>query len=382
MTYPIPNTTNTSDLAKQKILENDVAMEHVYGNPFGDFVGGKLSIVHQVEEVGKGAGQNIIFPIADAQDPDAGVARGDSTLRGQEVSMRRTSDKVEVDYVRFGTKVPNRELGEIRSPLPIYEEARSELEVKGKELLRNDLLAAAASGLTKTDANTKLGSLVSGAASPAQQRVLFGNDEGNYDADLATGVGACDTTDDKLSVSMIRKLVNKAKSMAGTYSITTRPRRLMPAMVEGDPNTMSLKQKYVLFADLRSIRDLQGDDEFKALRDDARQNIIAESFINRDLYVGMVDNVMIFEMPEIERIGAQGAGATSADVTHNLFCGAQAFGLGWGNMGEFREDDEDFGKDVYVAWHSIRGQKRMEYTPATGSAYNLGLIHAFAATAF
>lgn len=377
MSYPILNDT---DLAEKNILENEVAMEHVYHNPFGDFVGNRMSVIHQVEEAEKGAGQNIIFPIADAQDPDTGVAVGDSTLKGQEVAMRRTSDKVEIDYVRFATKVPNRELGEIRSPIAIYSDARTELEVKGQERLRNDLLAAAGEGLVATNVGTKAGDLISGAASPAKARVLFGNNEANYNATLATGVGACDVTNDKMSVSMIRKLVNKAKSMSGTYTGTVRPRRIMPSMVEGDPNSMSLRQKYTLFLDLRSVRDLQNDDEFKSLRDDARQNKISESFINKDLYVGMVDNVLIFEMPEIERIAAGTNGASSAQVTHNLFCGAQAFGLGWGNMGEFREEDEDFGKDVSIAWHSIRGQKRLQYTPATGSAYNLGLIHAFAAT--
>lgn len=378
--YPILNNT---DLAEKNILENEVAMEHVYGNPFGDFTGeSKMSVVMQVMNSQAGIGQNIIFPIADAQDPDRGVAVGDTTLRGQEEAMRRSSDKVEIDYVRFATKVPNYELGEIRSPIPIYEEARDELAVKGQERLRNDLLAAAAEGLITTNVDTKTGELVAGAASPAKQRVLFGNDEANYNATLATGIGACDTTNDKLSVSMIRKLVNKAKSMKGTYDIASRPRRLMPAMIEGDPNTMSLKQMYVLFADRRSILDLQLDEEFKALRDDARSNVIAESFIDRTLYVGKVENVLIFEMPEIERVSAGDNGASSAEVTHNFFCGAQAFGLGWGNMGEFREEDEDYGKDIGVAWHSIRGQKRLEYTPASGSPYNLGLIHAFAATSF
>lgn len=381
MTYPI---ATGADLAQKKILEmeSEIAREHIYGNPFGNFSGeSRNNIVQMIEDSSKGAGDTIYFPMADAQDPDVGVVLGEDTAEGQETSMRRTSDSLTIDYVRFGVFVPNRELGEIRSPIPVYEDAKMELMDKGIERLRNDIMDAAATGLTAVNTSTKLGAIVSGASSPAKHRALFGASESNYNSDLATAMATLDTTADLLTVSMIRQCVKKAKSMAGTYSLSSRPRRLKPATIEGDINNLTLREKYVLFTDSRSVYDLKNTDDFKALRDDMRRNTYSDAFTTPSMVVGEIENVIVVEIPEMERIGATGAGASSANVTHNLFCGAQAFGIGWGNRGEFRTREADYGKDVGVLWHSIRGQKMLKYTPESGSSYNLGLIHVFCATA-
>lgn len=376
--YPI---ATGSDLAEDKILamENDVKKEYIIGNPWSDFFGeSPLALVHVETNTGKGEGDVIKFVHRSALLTGK-TARGDTTLSNNEQVQRVTDDKITIDYVRDAIIVRNKRLGEIRSPVEIYGVAKDQLASLNKEVLRNDLTEAAAAGLTRPNATTDEGELVPSAASPDKARVLFGNSESNYNATLATGVGACDTTNDKLTVAHIRNLVKKAKSVEGTYT-GNRPERLHPAKVEGNNDGMSLRETYVLLTEYRGVRDLQADPEFKDLRDDARNQIISTSFINRDLYVGMVDNVMIYEMPEQSRVSAGASGASSAKVLHNFFCGSQALGLAWGYMGGFADETQDYGKDVGVAWESIRGQKRIEYTDRDGRVLNSGLIHSFTAT--
>lgn len=353
-----------SALAQKKILDQ-AAAEYIYLNPFGDFVGeSNKSVVHMVMNESKGAGDNIRFSLMDAIDPDTSFVEGDSQLVGNEVERTLRDDKVEIDYVRVATILRNRDLMDIRTPIEIWDAARPDLSDAHAQKLRNDMIDAAALSTT----------------SPIQSRIRFGASETNYDATVATGLANLDKTNDLLTVDLIRATKRKAQDSAGVYSGGVVSRKIRPATVEGDLNSTSYREQYVLFADFRSSDDLKSDTDFQTLRDDARNNIIAQSFINKSLYVGMVENVMIYEMPSIERIGSQGAGDASANTTHNLFCGAQAWGLGIGKAMHFVNDDFDYGKDVSVAASTIRGQKVLSFKDDSNNDVPAGLIHLMCAT--
>jgi len=363
MTDPV---ARDSALAQKKILDQ-AAAEYIYENPFGDFIGEtNKAIIQKIENSSKGEGDNIFFSLMEAIDPDTSFVEGDNQLVGNEVQRVLRDDKVEIDYVRVATILRNRDLVDIRTPIEIWGKARPDLASAHKEKLRNDLIDAAALGTT----------------SPLQGRIRYGALESNYDATVATGLATLDTTNDLLTVALIRAAKRKAQDSSGVYSggAANAVRKIRPATVDGDLNSTSYKEQYVMFVDFRSSDDLKSDPAFQALRDDARNNVIAQSFINKSLFVGMVENVMIYEMPEMERIGSAGAGDAGANTTHNLLTGSQAWGLGFGMVMEFEEDDFDYKKDVSVAASSIRGQKVLKYKNAANDEVEAGMIHIMCAT--
>lgn len=345
-----------------KNIQRQAAAEYIYGNPFADFISeSQTAVIHHERSETKGAGQRIFFSLLEALDPDL-MVRGDSQLVGNEQERVLRDDSVVIDYVRTATIIRNHKLLDIRTPIELIDKARPALVASHSESLRNDLIDAA--GVT---------------VSPLQSRVRFGALESNYNATLATALATLDTTDDLMNVALIRGVKRKAQDSSGTYSGGVTSRKIRPATVEGDLNSTAYKETYVIFLDFRSADDLKSDTVYQALRDDARQNLISMSFINKSLFVGMIENVLVYEMPELDRIGFPTAGASSANVTHNLFCGAQAWGLGTGMDMEFVDEDFDYKKDKSVAGNVIRGLKVLQYSDDTNDV-NAGLIHVMAAT--
>ena len=348
----------------EKNLEVKTANEYIYGNQFADFMGETNKSVIQVEHSeSKGAGDRIFFSLMEALDPDAMIL-GDSQLEGNEQERVVREDSLTIDYVRNASIVRNVKRLGIRSRIEFLERAQPDLSAAHTQRLRNDLIDAAA--LT---------------VSPVQGRIRFGALESNYNATLATGLATLDTTNDLLTVDLIRAVKRKAQDDSGVYSggSANATRMITPSEVEGNLSSTSYKETYVMFVDLRSADDLKSDADYQGLRDDARQNLISMSFINKSLFVGMIENVMIYEMPKLERIGHDGAGDSSADVTHNLFCGAQAWGVGIGEAMSFETEHFDYKKDQAVAAETIRGQKVLAYSDGTNDI-EAGMIHVMCAT--
>ena len=173
-----------------------------------------------------------------------------------------------------------------------------------------------------------------------QYRILYGNAEANYNATFATGTGAVDTTNDKLT----RSSISLMKRMARRRYRTTKGDSVDLPSIRPIRTGSQGREYFVAFAAPEAFGDLKSDMETANLDGRPRSPESNPVFQDGDLEY---DGVIIREIPEIGNYGAIGNG--SATVYPVYFMGAQALGCAWGQLPkatEKKEDDYGFIKGV------------------------------------
>jgi len=346
---------NGSEAAKS--IQANFFTEYLDGNTLSPFMGDQSSIIN-VDEVGKGEGDTHAFTLVGALDPDK-RASGNQMAAGNGERQKSYANTVTIQLVRKPAILENVKTLAQRTPMKLFERLRPQLMEVTQEMLRNDLIDSAA--------------YATGGSSPVQHRALFGVGESNYNATLNTALATVDATNDKLTVAHIRAL--KRKAVAQTNPAGTKVRKIRPFRMETDNGVKD--EFFCLFADPRAIADLQNDPTYVAMATQGKMEEKAPSFVRGSRFRGMVDNVLIYEEPAVQRIGYATAGASSAPVAHNLFCGAQAFGIVYGYLkGELADEYRDF-NNIYEVCHSeLRGQGMLTF-----GGYENGIIHSFTTAA-
>jgi len=101
------------------------------------------------------------------------------------------------------------------------------------------------------------------------------------------------------------------------------------------------------------------------------------SLFTGNAFRGSYDGVLIYEYDRINLV------ASTIQVAHNLFLGAQAGVVAWGQMPKFNEQEQDLGHIVTYEIHEIRKTEKVVYgraaIDATLSDEDNGVIHYFSA---
>lgn len=191
-------------------------------------------------------------------------------------------------------------------------------------------------------------------AAANQYRILFGNDEGNYNATFATGSATIDGTNDKLkrsSISLMKRMARRRYRTTKGDSIdlpSIRPIRT------GDQG----REYFVAFAGPEPFADLKADMESANLDGRPRAPESNPVFQDGDLEY---DGVIIREIPEISGYGNIGDSGTTA-VYPVYFMGAQALGLAWGQLPKATEKKEDdYGFIKGVGTESLWSVEKLRY---------------------
>lgn len=348
--------TNASNLNQPKVLKS--AFEtFVTSQELAPFMGsGEDAIIQRQVRVGKGAGDTTYFSLRGIL-PTSAIVSGTTQLEGAETQQELFDFGIVVDNKRSATVVPNRKLTDLRTPIALVEYMRPLLLDQHARALRDDIIATA-----------------DVTATPNRTRVLFGADDANYNATLATALATVDATNDKLSVAMIRTAVDKARNVA-SVSGGVESREIRPSSFKTING--ALQRSYVLWVDAEGARQLQADSEFKELRDDTRSNMISMPYFNGQDYLGMVEGVMVYRIDAMSALTKAAAGAAGIDVGHAVLCGAQAFGLSFGNVGSFeKSDNTDYNFNAKIGYHVIRGQEMFTFDTGAG-AVEQGVVHLF-----
>ena len=346
---------NGSEAAKS--IQGNFFTEYLDGNTLSPFMGDMSAIIN-VEEVGKGEGDTHTFTLVGALDPDK-RSTGNQQAAGNGERQKSFANALQIQLVRKPAILENVKTIAQRTPMKLFERLRPQLLEVTQEMLRNVLVDSAA--------------YATGGSSPVQARALFGVGESNYNATINTALGNVDATNDKLTVAHIRML--KRKAVAQTNPAGAKVRKIRPFRMESDNGVKD--EYFCLFADPRAIADLQTDSTFIALATQGKMEEKAPSFVRGSRFRGMVDNVLIYEEPAVQRIGYATAGASSSPVAHNLFCGAQAFGLVYGYLkSEMADEYRDFGNIYEVCHTELRGQGMLTF-----GGYENGIIHSFTTAA-
>lgn len=346
----------SSNLNQPKVLA-EAAREYHNGNTFAWAMGASMDAIIQVQiDESKGRGDTMYFSLREKLDPDSAVT-GNSTVRGNEQNQTLRDDSVTIDEINHSTIVERKRIVDLRTPVEITGFMRPLVLDMATERLRNDIIDSAAV-----------------TATPHRSRVLFGALDSNFNSTLATALANVDTTNDKMTVAVIKlarlKALNASVASAGVTS-----RKIRPFKVRMDNGAMV--ETYVMFLDSVAAYHLQQDTDFQNLRDDARRNAISMPFFNGSKYLGEVAGVMCYEIEELARIESAAGGAGSTRVAHNLLCGAQAFGIGVGQAGRFATEDIDYERHVGINYEIIRGTKMLKFQIADGSSVENGVVHVF-----
>lgn len=352
-------TTTVPTNARVIKWQREFFREYIRANRFSKYMGTDESSPIQVnEDLTKSIGETINFELVNRLSGNLDTATGAvsgqvsgvtgyNTLEGKEEALGIRNFRVTVNRTRWA--VVHDRLDEQFSAIDLVEAKRATLMDWSKENIRDRIVLALNSfstdGVTHqpyastnaTDRNTWTVNNV--------DRVLFGNSTSNYSATHATGITACDTTNDILNTTTLQALKDVAKS--------ANP-KIRPIKVNDE------EEWYVLFCGTRAFRSAQN-----ALASVVNQPLLQGNgrmdnplFTSGDL---TYDGVIIREVPEIGILpGTPGAGGTTA-VAPVFLCGTQAIAYAIAQRTKMIENVRDYGASQGAGTELIDGIAKMYF---------------------
>lgn len=360
-------TTLATALEKQKWISQYFA-EYVRETGFSGYMGkSSNSIIIAKMDLQEEAGKTINIPLI-TRLTGAGVT-GSTTLDGSEEALGNYNCAISIDWRRNGVRIPKST--SYKTEIDLLNAARDMLKMWEAEQLRDDVIKAMASVVTTGDTTVNLdaSSIANRDAYAAanSDRLLFGASVANYSATFATALGNVDSTNDKVTASMM----SLAKRLAKTADPHIRPFRSKVG-----------QEYFVAFHGARTFRDLKLDPVITQANREARPRDVENNplFQDGDL---IYDGVIHREVPEIDDVvstgtyNLDGAGAASADVRPVFVCGQQAVGVAWGQQPTPRTDTvKDYQFRPGVAIEELLGVKKLAFN---GKQH--GMVTVFAAAA-
>jgi N4-gp56 family major capsid protein len=365
--------TALSSALEKQVWSKDYLAEYVRESGFLPYMGRKkTSVICTMYELASEAGKTLNIPLITKLNA-AGV-RGSGVLDGKEEQLGNYNCAISVDWIRNAVKVPKST--SYKTEIDLLNAGRDMLKLWSADTLRADMIKYMAgptvttSSIPAVDIVDTDGNVVVTGATAANyntwsaansDRILYGAATSNYSATHATGLGAVDSTNDKLTVAQI----SLAKRMAKNASPAIRPFRLEDG-----------REYFVLFAGARSFRDLKADSNMTNANRDARarENNGMDNnplFQDGDL---IIDGVIVRQIEEISTLITTSsifaaAGASSIPVEPNFLCGQQAMGVAWGQEPmPITDMTADYKFRPGVAIEELRGIAKLHFGTGTSSA--------------
>ena len=357
--------------ANNKLISftQQINREFVRENMFSPYMSEALTAIIRLRSELKAGGEDMNIPLV-TRLTSAGVATG--TLVGNEEKIDNYGMRLRMEWARNAIVTTKSESH--KDSADIFGEAKPLLSDWGKELQRDELIAALMALPTETLPTSSGGVRVNGIqydlASAAQRntwnadnsdRILYGALTSNFNATHATALANVDVTADKFTATNLSLL----KRVAMNASPRLRPYK-----------TDNGYEYFVAFAGTNPFRDLKIS--LETINKDARpreNNGVSKNPLFQDgdqIY----DGVIVRMVPEISAFVTNvwttllTAGAASARVEPVFLCGQQAAVFGWGQMAKptFRKED-DYGFITGTGIEMAYGVAKMfKKHPMTGTA--------------
>lgn len=334
--------------------------EYLRANQFNQFMrADQNAIIHVVNKLGVEIGGKITIPLVNQLDEDGGVT-GSSQLVGNEAKLDQYAFSLTVEAVRNAVELNKSE--RVKSNMAMPAAAKAMLRDWCTKRLRRDIIRAlmtpSLTGViygTKADGTNKITDATEVASETLKDnyleankdRVLFGRSQANTvdsgTADHSASLANIDTTNDKLSVEVGAEAMRMAKEAQPLI----RPYQLKNGM-----------EFWVLFCTSVSFAQLKASTAIRdALKDGLPRGMDNPLFTHGVVYY---DGIMYVEVPEIPLLADKGASTT--DVSPNFLCGAQAVGLGWGQLPTpTRRKEDDYGFVYGYGIEEFRDVKKIFY---------------------
>jgi len=365
--------TALSSALEKQVWSKDYLAEYVRESGFLPYMGRKkTSVICTMYELASEAGKTLNIPLITKLNA-AGV-RGSGVLDGKEEQLGNYNCAISVDWLRNAVKVPKST--SYKTEIDLLNAGRDMLKLWSADTLRADMIKYMAgptvttSSIPAVDIVDTDGNVVVTGATAANyntwsaansDRILYGAATSNYSATHATGLGAVDSTNDKLTVAQI----SLAKRMAKNASPAIRPFRLEDG-----------REYFVMFVGARAFRDLKTDSNMTNANRDARarENNGMDNnplFQDGDL---IIDGVIIRQIEEISTLITTSsifaaAGNGSIPVEPGFLCGQQAMGVVWGQEPmPITDMTADYKFRPGVAIEELRGIAKLHFGTGSSSA--------------
>jgi hypothetical protein len=358
------------------VWKRDYLTSYVRASGFMPYMGrGESAIIRILRDLSTQAGSSIIVPLI-LELQGRGV-QGAEVLEGNEEEMQDFGDQVRINWVRNGVVVPKST--SFKTEIDLLNAARDRLKTWSKVQLKNALINAFRSiivpGVTDADGNPLADTAVSYETSTSSQRntfltnnvdrMLFGSSTSNSSSlNWATALGMVDSTDDKMSATVIQL----AKSLAKQTTNAASGMAINPYQSDATAG----REWYVMFMGSDDFGNASRDATIMGADKDARDRGVDSN----PIFQGgdrIYDGVILREIPELTPIA--GAGSGGVNVGRSFLCGAGALSVAWGQDPTPRSDmDRDYKFRPGVAIEELRGQKKTSF-----QGINYGVVEVFTA---
>jgi hypothetical protein len=349
-----------SEVRKQYFLE--VLMQ----SPLRMFMGNTQESVIQVIHKEKGTGPTSTFALArDIDYKQEGFGYDQISGKGQELKFYE--DTISVNLRWQSDKLQGMQLTQLNTPLDVYGELKPQLIRSHNKSLVYNILKSATFGSYAANF----------AAGPLADRVQYGT-AAAYDASMITAadnLGGNTYNNGGLSVDGIMNLRDMAVNGGTSYRANKIITPYMLKNREGAPDPY-----FVYFMSTASYKSLKADPAwtqyvYRGVIESPNQ----PSRIKGSFFKGQIENVLIYEVPELGDFMLTAAQGFARDNAWNLFCGAQAFGIIWHGTPWFAQEITNMGTNIEMARLEFRGEKAIKFPSYRAADNNVsienGIIH-------
>lgn len=329
--------------------DDDFFRDYVRASRYRRYMGtDEASIIQLKEDLTKKRGDSVTFALVNELVGN-GVT-GNNTLKGLEERLNSRSHRVTVDVLRHAVAVDDWD--QQKSVIDLRDAARVQLREWAMKKLRDGITLALGQidGVNFTSSTVAQRNTWSANNS---DRILYGDNTGNYSATFATGTFAVSAQE-----SLTPNILSLMKRMAQAASPKIKP----VYVKEMD------QEWYVAFIGSMAWRDLT--------EDNPTTNVL--TLANRDarlrgednpLFTGdslVWDGMILREIPEIAALESS-LSSSGVRIEPVYLCGAQAIGLAWAQRTKSTTDIDDYEFLHGVGVQEIRGIEKLRFGTAAGA---------------
>lgn len=283
-----------------------------------------------------------------------GYVSGNAVGVGNEGRVEFYNQRITIDNVRHLVRIDDVPMTQKRVAWDAINQAREALTEKAKIRLDEDIIA----------------SLSGTSTGRVRGRYLYGAADSNWNITHANALANIDNTADQLTTNMIR--IAKRKALIPVNATA----RIKPMNVKVG---MNFEQWFVCVCHPYAVRDLVDNDAaYRNAQLLLPPNGNRESpLFTGNAFRGSYDGVLIYEYDRVQLV------SSTIQVAHNLFLGAQAGAVVWGQMPKFNDQEQDLGHIMSYEVHEIRNTAKLVFGRAAIDASitdeDNGIVHLFSA---
>lgn len=363
-----PNAYDVNLIPRE--VRNKYFLEVLMQTNLNMFMGSQETSMIQIVRKDRGSGLTSTFALA--KDIDYKLeGSGYDQISGKGQELKFYEDTINIDLKWHVDKLQGTQLVGLTTPIDVYGRLKPALIRAHTQKLVYSILNSATFGSYGTNF----------ASGPVIDRVQYGTDAtpgANYNASMiaaANALAGSTATTGGLSVQGITNLRDMAINGGTSYGINKKITPYMLKNREGAPDPY-----FVYMMSTASYQSLKADTNWdKYIYRGTIESANQPSRIRGSFFKGQIENVLIYECPELGDFKLGTAQGFTYDNAWNLFCGAQAFGVMWHGSPWFAQEISNMGTCIEMARLEFRGEKSIKFpsyrASDNGVSIENGIIH-------